>query len=193
MRSSVLIGGKSDDHDRHELDFYPTPPECTHALLQFLKLDRLMTVWEPACGDGAMSNVLMKYFDFVYSSDIRVDAGYGAGDADFLISDRKADCVITNPPFDISHEFIEHCHNLKLHAYAMLLKSQYWHSKSRLALFNKTKPSWVLPMTWRPNFAPNRGKSPTMDMLWTVWIDGDHTTKYHPLIKPKIKSTNALF
>jgi hypothetical protein len=193
MRSSVLIGGKSDDHERHDMDFYPTPPECTHALLQFLKLDRSLTMWEPACGDGAMSKVLLQYFDSVYSSDIRVNAGYGVGGIDFLISEKKTDCVVTNPPFDISYEFIEHCHDLKLRIYAMLLKSQYWHSKSRINLFQKTRPSYVLPLTWRPNFAPNRGKSPTMDMLWTVWIDGNCDTQYIQLTKPKIKPTNALF
>ena len=37
--------------DRRKLDFYPTPPDVTHALMQFLNLPKT-TVWECACGEG---------------------------------------------------------------------------------------------------------------------------------------------
>jgi len=38
-------------------------------------------------------------------------------------------------------------------------------------------------LTWRPNFMQERGKSPTMDFQWTVWVDGDTNTKYRLLSK----------
>src|SRR5687767_5473180 len=155
MKSSLIIGGQSDDFDRHESDFYPTPSECTRALVDFLNIGKETVIWEPACGNGAMSKVLEAYFTSVISTDIRPDCGFGIGGVDFLLSEKRSNCIITNPPFDISHAFIERCFDLEIEIYAMLLKSQYWHSKSRLSLFKKTKPSYILPLTWRPNFAPN--------------------------------------
>ena len=46
--------------NRRELDFYPTPPEATIALMDFLNLAE-KTIWECACGNNAMSSVIEKY------------------------------------------------------------------------------------------------------------------------------------
>ena len=35
---------------------------------------------------------------------------------------------------------------------ALLLKSQYWHSQKRVALFEKYPPAYVMALTWRPDF-----------------------------------------
>lgn len=194
LKASIVIGGKSDDYERHENDFYPTPAECTLALVDFLKIDHSTTIWEPACGDGAISKVLINNYE-VISTDIRIDSGYGIGGINFLNPNLKryASHVITNPPFNLSVQFIEQCERFKLTMYALLLKSQYWHSSKRMKLFTSTRPAYVLPLTWRPNFAPNRGNAPTMDMAWTVWIRGMHETKYIPLNKPDLKEQLNLF
>lgn len=190
MKATLLIGGSSDEHKRHEMDFYPTPPECTIALLKFLKIGTdKNTIWEPACGDGAISKVLINHGFSVVSTDIRDDV-YGEGGIDFLTAPKKADIIITNPPFDLAEMFIEKCHQLEIGVYCLLLKSTYWHSKNRLKLFEKTKPFYILPLTWRPNFAPNRGSSPTMDMIWTVWIKGTDECRYIPLRKPVNEEIN---
>lgn len=41
---------------RAAYEFYPTPPEATRALLSVESFDG--AIWEPACGDGAISEVL---------------------------------------------------------------------------------------------------------------------------------------
>lgn len=56
MKALNLANG-STENKRRELDFYPTPPDVTHALMRFLDLEQC-TIWEPACGDGAMAYVL---------------------------------------------------------------------------------------------------------------------------------------
>ena len=60
---------------RREMDFYPTPPEVTVALVRFLRERYLMTdadtVWEPACGDGAMVRALRSEGLTVTASDIQ--------------------------------------------------------------------------------------------------------------------------
>ncbi len=178
----LTIANGGDSAKRRRLDFYPTPPEATHALMLFLDLEPC-TIWEPACGDGAMSKVLRKYGHNVLSSDLR-EVGYGEGSVDFLTNVRDCDAIITNPPFNRSHEFILHAIK-QADVVAMLLKSQYWHAKKRIDLFRNNPPAFVLPLTWRPDFG--NGGAPTMEVHWTVWVKGDSNTKYRLLDKPHVQ------
>ncbi len=179
LKSSTIIGG-SGANKRRELDFYPTPTECTVALMNFMKFPK-MRIWEPCCGDGAISKVLLEYGHDVFSSDIHTD--YGEEMDFFFVREVGCDAIITNPPFNLSEEFIiksiQTCDIV-----CMLLKSQYWHAKKRQSLFNKSVPEWVLPLTWRPDFTNGGNGSPTMDMCWTVWTKNKSFTKYHLLSKP---------
>ena len=175
MKSALIAGGGNKNEG---FDYYPTPPEATHALMCFLKLP-ICEIWEPACGNGAMSDVMKEYGHKIISSDLR-HTGYGEGGIDFLSGNRECDAVITNPPFGLAAEFI--AHGLRnAETVAMLLKAHYWHAAKRKKLFEEHPPAWVLPLTWRPNFLEGRGKSPTMDFQWTVWRAGDKDTKYRLL------------
>ena len=178
----LTIANGGDKNKRRKLDFYPTPPDATHVLMQFLNLDPCK-VWECACGNGAMAEVIKEYNHSVISTDISATE-YGVSGVDFLNEYRTCDAIITNPPFNISHEFILHA-TKQAGIVAMLLKSQYWHAKKRIKLFTTNQPSYVLPLTWRPDFGG--GGAPTMDVLWTVWVDGDTDTKYRLLSKPANK------
>jgi hypothetical protein len=181
---ALNLANASTTSARRDLDFYPTPPDVTHALMEFLDFP-LATVWEPACGDGAMSEVLKNYADNVISTDLR-DTGYGSGGVNFLTERRECDAIITNPPFNISEAFIRHAVP-QADVVAMVLKSQYWHARKRAALFAELPPAWVLPLTWRPDFmGGERGGAPTMEVHWTVWIRGDVTTKYRPISRPTL-------
>lgn len=181
MKATSLANGATTEK-RRELDFYPTPPEVTHALMIFLELSP-RKIWEPACGDGAMSRVLELYGHEVISSDLR-ESGYGEGGVDFTVSQRECEAIITNPPFNVSEEFILHALP-QAPVVAMLLKSQYWHAKKRLALFREYPPAYVLPLTWRPDFMNGeRGGAPTMEVCWSVWMRGSNETQYWPLERP---------
>ena len=70
---------------REEEDFYPTHPSITQMLLDREKLEG--TIWEPACGEGDMSEVLIKEGYDVLSTDL-IDRGYGEGGIDFLDDDQ---------------------------------------------------------------------------------------------------------
>lgn len=183
---AVNLANASAVSSRRELDFYPTPPDATHALMRFLDLPK-MQIWEPACGDGAMSRVIEGYGHDVISTDIR-ETGYGMGGVDFLASNTRGnEAIITNPPFNLSEQFIRHAFTLNARIVAMLLKSQYWHAAKRRALFERYPPAYVLPLTWRPDFmGGERGGAPTMEVCWTVWIQGDTDTKYRLLARPAL-------
>lgn len=174
--------------DRSSTDFYPTPSNVTVALMNYLMLPKETAIWEPACGEGHMSKVIEGMGYQVISSDLH-DRGYGIVGIDFLKTSRvdiyRTEWIITNPPFTLSEEFIKKCidHNLP---FAMLLKSQYWHSKKRQKLFAEFMPEAVLPLTWRPDFLFGRKSgSPTMECIWTVWgKEPARKTVYVPLVKP---------
>ena len=69
---------------------------------------------------------------------------------DFLtVSPVSCDWIITNPPFSLSEVFIRRCQYIGK-PFALLLKSQFWHARKRLELFQEDPPAWVLPLTWRP-------------------------------------------
>jgi hypothetical protein len=183
MKQEVLqLTGGNNKKDRRQLDFYPTPTDVTIALLNFLDLDPCI-IWECACGNGVMANVLKKFGHTVIETDISTGC-------DFLLTKRKADAIITNPPFKLSHLFIEKAVK-DARIVCMLLKSQYWHASKRCDLFNKHIPAYVLPLTWRPDFLEherlNKKKAaPTMEVAWTVWKRGSTITQYIPLKRPTV-------
>ena len=168
-------------YKRNKADFYPTPPEATQALLDFLKLPSETVVWEPACGEGHMVKVMERKGLSVVGTDLQTGT-------DFLTADMPEDVqwIITNPPFSLAEQFIRKSaeHGVP---FAMLLKSQYWHAARRVSLFSTITPAYVLPLTWRPDFLfKARGKgSPLMDVNWCVWIPHyANETRYIPLTKP---------
>lgn len=78
-------------------EFYPTPPEATRALLSVERFDG--SIWEPACGEGAIASVLRDAGHTVVATDL-VDYGFGIGGIDFLKETRpRAKHIVTNPPY----------------------------------------------------------------------------------------------
>lgn len=172
--------------NRHEHDFYPTPVAATEALLRSRWFaPPTNAVWEPACGDGAISWVLERNGFVVTSTDL-VDRGYGDGVVDFLTtSEPWAPTVITNPPFKLAENFIWHAMKLGVPLLALLLKVQFWNAKTRLDLFEQHPPNVVLPLTWRLDWTG--GGAPTMDCAWCVWDRSlSRGAHFEPLAKPDL-------
>ena len=167
-------------YSRAASDFYPTPPEVTSALMNFLMLPCSHKIWEPACGENHMVNVMRDRGYDVIGTDINMGV-------DFLSAEipEDVDWIITNPPFSLADSFVCKCVEHKK-PFALLLKSQYWHAKKRLQLFREHPPAYVLPLTWRPDFLfGQRGGSPLMEVMWCVWTVSDPgRTVYEPLSKP---------
>jgi hypothetical protein len=72
--SSFLRSIIPDAVNRDQDDFYVTPRRGIEALLDVEKFDE--SIWECACGDGAISRVLVERGHHVISTDL-VDRGYG--------------------------------------------------------------------------------------------------------------------
>lgn len=184
---------------RKPADFYPTPFDVTVALVDFLQIDEFDTIWEPAAGDGDMVLPLEAMGYDVFSTDIRqtrfIEQTRGGMAFNFLMNlgtkhtAKNPPWIISNPPFSLAAEFIERALSITPNV-AMLVRSQYWHAKSRVKLFEDNKPSWILPLTWRPAFEERtRGKSPLMDVSWVVWQGRgrNQDPSFTPLLRPTAK------
>lgn len=191
LNASRIAGGNSA-RGRRQSDLYPTPPEATVALLRFLNLPKNTTIWEPAAGEGDMVKAIRACG---YGSSFGTDVSEGF---DFLSPDifkrllTGFDWIITNPPFSLAEDFIRRAAEIQK-PFAMLLKSQYWHAAKRMALFEEIPPSYILPLTWRPDFffkerESGDSGSPLMDVMWCIWLTpwmrGTQTI-YRPLPRPQ--------
>ncbi len=179
MSESILAqtsGGK-----RRELDFYPTPPLATEALLPHIA-HFPMPIWECACGDGSMAKILIRKFSELKITDI-ADRGFGEGGVDFLLEGMaRGESIVTNPPFNLAHQFISHAHKLGVRHIAMLLKADFWNAKVRRELFDMRPPSKILGLTWRLDFT-GAGR-PHRNCIWCIWDENYSGTKYELLGKP---------
>lgn len=177
----MMTGG--DRGGREKDDFYPTPEACTRALVE-AEGDRMpQSIWEPACGTGAISRVLEASGRTVLSTDL-VDRGYGRAGVDFLMEPFGGPfAIVTNPPFKLAKQFIRKAFDLGSNYTAIFLKATFWHATSRTDFFNSHRPERIYAMNWRPDF-DGRGQ-PTMDCIWCVWGGGPaEATHYEILRKP---------
>ena len=148
--SALAYVGHNANNDREENDFYPTPDNATQSLLDRQKFDG--NIWECACGNGAMSKLMINNGYDVYSSDL-IDRGFGETGIDFLQSTKQADNIVTNPPFNLATEFTTHAFTLARKKVVMLSKISYLEGvKRREQIFNKRKLEKVLIFSRRVPF-----------------------------------------
>lgn len=102
--------------ERDKLDFYATHPQAVRLFLNCAINDGLKlnsTIWECACGNGHISEVLKEYGFKVVNSDI-IKRQYECMELDFLnaaTEDRVRLCpngcdIMTNPPFKNAVQFV---------------------------------------------------------------------------------------
>ena len=176
---AMMAGGNPASGERQAREFYPTPGECTRALLSVESFTG--AIWEPACGDDAISNELLTSGYRVVSTDIH-PLGKGKKLDFFSVAPRKVGNIVTNPPFDLAERWIEHAFTFDPNKLVLMLKASYWHAVTRQALWHRHRPARIYPLTWRPDFM--RLGRPTMEVMWCVWERGwIHPTQYRPLLK----------
>lgn len=178
----ITLGASNHSKNkRQEVDFYTTDPHALEILLNRLSLDGVKLpkkIYEPACGAGHLSEVLKSYGYEVISSDL-YDHGYGVVGQDFLKSEIKAECFLTNPPYKFALEFAEHAvENVYKNGYViMFLKIQFLEGKKRNKFFKKYPPKYVYVNSSRQNCARNGdfitypGNSAAC-YAWFIWKEG---------------------
>jgi hypothetical protein len=151
-------------------DFFPTPAWATHALIDNESFEG--DIWESACGNGAMSEVLEQTGRSVVSSDL-YDRGYGEAGIDFLSPARRAANIVTNPPYNAAEGFVASGLKAAQRKFALLLRLAFLEGANRQrTIFTHAPPSrvWVFSerITFYPIGAEVKG-SGTTAYAWFVW------------------------
>jgi hypothetical protein len=158
------------------LDLYETPSVAIEALLRVEKLP--LRIWEPACGRGAIVNVLRSAGHEVVASDI---ADFGLPitpywGRDFLLepdAPEGTEAIVTNPPFRLAEEFVEHALELSP-LVIMLLRLAFLESERRCGILENRGLARVhvfrkrLPMMHRDGWEGRKANS-GMAFCWMIW------------------------
>ena len=156
-------------------DFFPTPGWATFALIDNEKFSG--DIWECACGDGAMSEVLLQTGKKVESSDL-YNRGYGEIGIDFTNTARRHDNIITNPPYNSAEKFVASGIKRAGSKFALLLRLAFLEGANRSnTIFSKSPPARVWVFSERITFYPKGVKvsgSGTTAYAWFVW-DKNHS------------------
>jgi hypothetical protein len=182
------IAGDNSRLGRSKADFYPTPPSATKALLLHEKFEG--SVWEPACGMGDISKVLIEQGYDVKSSDLN-NYGYGVPDIDFLNDNSvfsapfpAVDNIITNPPFDLALEFVFQAKQYSQIKIAMFLKTAFLEGAKRYEMFQDKKfpLKCVYQFSKRVNFGIHAGTHKNGGMIPFAWFVWDRNYEGKPYI-----------
>jgi hypothetical protein len=160
------------------LDLYETPSVAVEALLRVEKLPH--HIWEPACGRGAIVNVLRSAGHSVVATDI---ANYGIPitppgywNRDFLLetdAPEGTEAIVTNPPFQRAEEFVAHALDLAP-LVVMLLRSAFYESERRCHILEDCGLVRIhtfrkrLPMMHRDGWEGRKANS-GMSFSWFIW------------------------
>lgn len=181
----AIMGSRQEAID--SLDYFPTPPWATRALMQTV-IPQLQprgawlgsSVWEPACGEGHIAEVLREYTDDIIATDV-YDYGYGRV-YDFLkqkllAADDRPDWIITNPPFgDKTEAFVLRSLEYAQIGIAMFVRLQWLETIGRYEhIFRDHPPTLIAFFAERVNLCKGRwqpdGGTATA-YIWLVWIKG---------------------
>lgn len=177
---TILGASNHTEKEREINDYYATEPKATKLLLELEEFSDI--IWEPACGEGHMSEVLKAAGYNVISTDL-VDRGYGTGDVNFLeIEDKDLTMdIVTNPPYKYAKEFVEKAMEIVADGQkvAMFLKLQFLEGKARKELFKKYPPVKIYVSSSRLLCAKNGefqkmkdGGGSAVCYCWYIWKKG---------------------
>ena len=183
-KSIFTCNGASNhsEGERQHHDYYATEPKAVELLLERECFSPY--VWECACGEGHMSEVLKVHGYKVKSSDL-YDRGYEETEIiDFLTvkkEDIKRDAsrdIITNPPYKYAKEFVEKALEISMNGskVAMLLKLTFLEGKNRRHLFENHAPKIIYVFgeridCWKNGIKPDKPLK-TVCYAWFIWEKG---------------------
>ena len=179
---ATLGASNHSEGEREVDDYYATDPKALEVFLDKLTEDSIRlhnNIWECACGEGHLSEVLKSRGYKVWSTDL-IDRGYGSGNTDFLKSIPDSWCgdILTNPPYKYAKEFVEKAMEVTREGTytVMFLKIQFLEGQGRKELFEKYPPKYVYVNSKRQICYINGNMSKKLSSAscycWFVWEKG---------------------
>ncbi|MCE9520988.1 MAG: hypothetical protein K8S25_00985, partial [Alphaproteobacteria bacterium] len=173
-------------------DFFPTPAWATHALIDNEHFEG--EIWECACGDGSMAQVLSQTGNPVFATDLYA-RGHGEAGFDFITSNRYTDNIVTNPPFNCAEAFVAQGLKLARKKFALLLRLAFLEGANRAeTIFLKHPPSRVWVFSERITFYmkdAEKAGSGTTAYAWFVWDKASDGKTELRWLKPGYKARHA--
>lgn len=162
-------GGKTK---RRALDYYPTPPAATRALLiaEMPYWGNHRAMWEPCGRGGAIARVAADFGITTIATDIVADPANDVAQADLMtVQVPPALRAVSNLPFAHARPMVAHLwHVLQLDYMALLFKVSWLNCGEGAKLWQGgLAPTRRWDLTWRLDFTD--GGNPTMDCVWLVW------------------------
>lgn len=178
---ALMLGASNHSStDRESNDFYATEPRAVEKFLFALERDGVQMscpIWEPACGQGHISEVLDAAGYEVRSTDL-VDRGYGSV-LNFLECNQLwQGTILTNPPFKLSSEFIRKALSLVGVGQRVIFfqRLNFLESAKRFALFQEFPIRYVYVHASRVGTAMGgdfeKYHAKSMAYAWYVWEKG---------------------
>ncbi|WP_152599435.1 SAM-dependent DNA methyltransferase [Hoeflea sp. BAL378] len=178
-------------HPADSLDYFPTPPWATRALLHEVLPRREdgvsfseLRALDPCAGGGHMLLPLSEVFGAVDFSDVH-DWGIDPPIRDFtfetvetLLADGRVqpDWVFCNPPFNIATAFFDRARAIARMGVAFFVRSSWLSGQERFELiYRLTPPTFVVHFAERVALiegAWDPHASSATDYVWLVWIAG---------------------
>jgi hypothetical protein len=155
-------------HERIHADFYPTPAWCTEVLLRHWAPKGV--VWEPAAGDGAISDVLHAHGISVIATDLhpRGNPSVVSGPAFDFFKVHPPEVpfsIVTNPPYALAEEFLRYALRLTPNV-AMLFRHEFDAAASRADLWRLPNFVGKVVLTRRPRWIAGTTGSPRHNYSW---------------------------
>lgn len=162
--------------EREENDYYATEPKAIEILLQYEQFSK--NIWECACGENHLTDILINHNYNVRYSDIVDRCGNEVNN--FLSTDNTffSGDIITNPPYKYATQFYYKAIELipKGNKVAMFMRLLFCEGKERKKLFEEHPPRTIYVFSNRIKCAKNGDfesiKSSAVCYAWFVWVKG---------------------
>lgn len=166
---------RASGYARRASEDYPTPAWVTAIVADHLRIrERVQTIWEPAAGNGALADSLVREgFAVIATRDdfLKYDA---PPERSLDGRNLPVDCICTNPPYGddrkglLACAFIRHALDL-VPVVAMLLRVDFDSGKERTELFRDC-PAFAGKITLLDRIRWFEGpSSPSDNHAWFIW------------------------
>ena len=167
---------RGSGYARHAADWYQEQPETVDA---FLAVERIVgKTWDPACGEGNIPRRLAAAGIEAVGSDL-IDRAAGLYETrDFFDFSRARDGVmaqniVSNPPFNVAQEFVEHALRLVPGTVAIVQRLAFLEGQERGRFFAASGLSHVWVHSSRQSMPPGgkglETKGGSVAYAWFVW------------------------
>lgn len=171
---------RASGYNRTENDYYVEPKWVVNALLDVEPFYGVC--WDPACGSGTIPKAIADRGMLYHGSDI-ADRGYGTPDIDFFKSTQKVSNIISNPPYSVLQEWVDHSLKCTTQKVAVIARLAFLESMKRKSWFESRPIARVWVSSRRVSMPPGGADIPAKGgSIAFSWYVFEHGHKGPPTI-----------